>query len=250
MKRSILYIAVSLAVIIGAGALVITSQNSESPAEIYIEENALVYHGDINEPSYEKLKMMMDENPGIKTLEIRSLGGDTIAGKKIARMIFEEKLNVAVDTICFSSCANYIFPSGAQKFILEDGIVGWHGSELQFEVLAEIMDKPAREIVKEMVLEESQSNPLYPTPTEEQIEEIYQTLVKDQEDEIRFFEMINVDIDVTLNGLRHIVENEECIGWAHSIEDMNMYGINDVFYLSEESYPDESALSEYGLCLI
>ena len=59
-----------------------------------------------------------------------------------------------------------------------------------------------------------------------------------------------VNLDVTLNGLRHIVEDPECIGWAHSIEDMNMYGINDVFYLSEKSYPDELTISQYSLCLI
>ncbi len=38
--------------------------------------------------------------------------------------------------MCFSSCANYVFTSAANKYIREDSLVGWHGSESQYEILA------------------------------------------------------------------------------------------------------------------
>ena len=44
-------------------------------------------------------------------------------------------LVVEVDVICFSSCADYIFPAGQARVIRADAFVGWHGNERQFDVL-------------------------------------------------------------------------------------------------------------------
>ena len=45
-------------------------------------------------------------------------------------------LVVEVDVICFSSCADYVFPAGRARVIRADAFVGWHGNERQFDVLA------------------------------------------------------------------------------------------------------------------
>ena len=43
-------------------------------------------------------------------------------------------LVVEVDVICFSSCADYVFPAGRARVIRADAFVGWHGNERQFDV--------------------------------------------------------------------------------------------------------------------
>ena len=49
----------------------------------------------------------------------------------IGEWVFDHQLDVIVDELCFSSCANYIFTAGKNKIIGKDAIVGWHGSEQQ-----------------------------------------------------------------------------------------------------------------------
>ena len=54
----------------------------------------------------------------------------------IGEWIFDHEIDVIVDEICFSSCANYIFTAGKNKIIEKDAIVGWHGSEQQDPFIA------------------------------------------------------------------------------------------------------------------
>lgn len=61
-------------------------------------------------------------------LSIDSEGGDVEAAMAIARLVQDHRLDVEVRHWCMSSCANYIFPSGARKVIAEGAVVGWHGS--------------------------------------------------------------------------------------------------------------------------
>ena len=58
---------------------------------------------------------------------------------KIGLWIFDHELDVIVDELCFSSCANYIFTAGKNKIIEKDAIVGWHGSEQQDQRLSPLV---------------------------------------------------------------------------------------------------------------
>lgn len=46
----------------------------------------------------------------------------------MAKVIHRRGMDVEVFGLCFSSCANYIFPAGKNKSITSLGIVGWHGN--------------------------------------------------------------------------------------------------------------------------
>lgn len=58
------------------------------------------------------------------------------AGRHVGRWVRDMGLVVEVDVICFSSCADYIFPAGRARVIRADAFVGWHGNERTFHVQA------------------------------------------------------------------------------------------------------------------
>ena len=64
---------------------------------------------------------------GVRRLFITSGGGDAAAALSIAETIASNKVEVIVKDYCFSSCANYIFLSGARKSLSANSILGFHG---------------------------------------------------------------------------------------------------------------------------
>jgi hypothetical protein len=53
----------------------------------------------------------------VTRLVISSGGGDTVAGRHVGRWVRDMGLVVEVDVICFSSCADYVFPAGRARVI-------------------------------------------------------------------------------------------------------------------------------------
>jgi hypothetical protein len=75
----------------------------------------------------------------IRTLLVRSTGGELGLGMEFGTWVHERRLDVVVVDYCLSSCANYVFPAGARKRILAGGVVAWHGDAHQ-QGLAERAD--------------------------------------------------------------------------------------------------------------
>lgn len=63
----------------------------------------------------------------VTRLVVSSGGGDTVEGRHVGRWVRDMALVVEVDVICFSSCADYVFPAGRARVIRADAFVGWHG---------------------------------------------------------------------------------------------------------------------------
>lgn len=68
---------------------------------------------------------------------ISSGGGEINAGMKMGYWVFDNQIDVVVNGMCMSSCANYIFPAGHRKIINNGSIVAWHGSALQESGMSE-----------------------------------------------------------------------------------------------------------------
>lgn len=66
-----------------------------------------------------------------KTLLISSGGGRLSAAMAIGKLIQKHKLDVDVEMICGSACANFIFPAGKNKSLSQDAIIMYHGNYLQ-----------------------------------------------------------------------------------------------------------------------
>lgn len=69
-------------------------------------------------------------------VRLRSPGGDIHAGMAIGREIHHRKLDVEVDLRCISSCANYLFTAGRNKYLQSPDQVLFHGGALQPDFVA------------------------------------------------------------------------------------------------------------------
>lgn len=99
----------------------------EKAPQVTLKESTVVYDGPLRPNSLERIQAVVKQNK-VSKLIIRSGGGEVMGSMKVARWIRDNDIDVEVDGMCFSSCANYIFPAGRNKYIVGEGIVGWHGT--------------------------------------------------------------------------------------------------------------------------
>ena len=100
----------------------------EAAAGVSIENRELVYEGPISAKNNERAITLYEaavDKPS--TLVITSGGGNVDLGMDLGEFILEHDLDVKVNTFCFSSCANYVFTAGKNKWLGENAILGWHG---------------------------------------------------------------------------------------------------------------------------
>ncbi|WP_372707966.1 hypothetical protein [Brevundimonas sp.] len=65
----------------------------------------------------------------ISVLVVDSYGGNTRATMRIARLIYDNDIDVIIEGQCFSSCANYILPAASGRLtVLPGSFIGLHGS--------------------------------------------------------------------------------------------------------------------------
>ncbi len=97
------------------------------PTTLVISGETLLIQGSISDATAEEFKRAVGQG-GISRVLIASAGGLVEPALSIATEIRQRHLDVEVVGNCFSSCANYIFPAGANKSISGLGIVAWHGN--------------------------------------------------------------------------------------------------------------------------
>lgn len=140
-----------------------------------VNETTLRFSGHIQSGDLESLESIL--KPEDKTLYLDSRGGDAEVGVRLALKILPNKMTVIVDGFCASSCANYLFTAGYKKEIRK-GWVGYHGN--MTALLAKDWDESVKEMKEKYNL------------TDEQIEEIYQRLLKSSDLEKSYFASIGV----------------------------------------------------------
>lgn len=165
----------------------------------------------------------------IKRLIITSSGGDVEAGIELGRWVFTQQLDVIVEDYCLSSCANYVFTAGLNKWIRPGAVVAWHGNyrhlllfgawndevDRRMQSYHESMEK-ARRFVKKQV----------------------DRLVQLEE---RFFNMIGVDESICWIGKEAPFAVSDY--YFLSIEDMARFGVKQVQASNDYVKTDISALS-------
>ncbi|MDD9867981.1 MAG: hypothetical protein OXU73_01460 [Candidatus Campbellbacteria bacterium] len=244
------------------------SFNESVNAEIKVCDDVLLYDGFIGDNDFDQLLSAVQSEGVPREIQIRSQGGFTKVGIKMGDFVFDNGIDVRVIDICFSSCANYIFPAGKNKFIEKDAIVGWHGSAIQDDVLALSEDKTGEELFREAITKSlfdaieslpEEQRQLARMDAEESIEYEIQQRQKDIEEERVFYEKIGVNQDITVFGLlpenyetyykANIIEEEygEYGGWILSLEDMAEFGVENIQYLGDGEYPERN--DYYGLRL-
>lgn len=65
-----------------------------------------------------------------KVIKVQSGGGETDEAMHLGRLIHDRNLDIEVNEICASSCANYLFPAGVKKNNTKGKHVGlaWNGT--------------------------------------------------------------------------------------------------------------------------
>lgn len=189
----------------------------ETPDESFagIQNGQLVYKGKITK---EKLGQLFDtyENADEKPtrLVISSTGGELSLGLEFGEWVYANQLDVEVERVCASSCANYVLPAGRIKYLNKDSALLWHGSawqkdwEIEDEYRAEFSD--------------------------------YLTRVREKES--RLLAKLGVDNVITVYGqlnfgfwdfIRSVIKGGY-MGYDYSLEDMQRFGISDFVLIDDE----------------
>ena len=224
-----------------------------------VEGQTVVMNGSLEDGFYESLLDLVNgREDEITTLRVSSGGGETDEGIKLGHWIFEHGIDVVVDGLCFSSCANYIFTAGRNKTITAGSIVGWHGSEQQDEHLArglgltveELLAKQYDELVAEGV------EPPSPERRKKFVEVVLSRRPAGVREEQAFLEKVGVSVDALVYGFLpdqfqgyYVNRAAHIDGWTFSIEGMARFGIDNVTYAGDGDYPSELAREDYGVVL-
>lgn len=218
----------------------------DDPAKIWIEDSALYFFGSISTASRDAFLSFVSfkDTSDLNKFVINSLGGDTSSGRAIGRWIYEKRLTVEVDAVCFSSCANYIFPAGASKVIRTDSFVGWHGSEKQYDVIAESLPDKSGEDLERAALRMALIPALPESASGEVIEKAIdqQVAIADasRRDEANYFKTIGMSSEFILHGMRpgniDAWRKTGRAGWTYTLKDMERLGLGTVTYLGDGDY--------------
>lgn len=200
------------------------SGDGVEPTKIEVVGDTLFFEGGLNDETITQA-MSQVQNRSIKRLNLRSFGGDIIPSIKFARWIRDNKVDVEINEICFSSCANYLFPAGINKYISEKDLIGWHGGAYQVTFDTMQFDDP----------EAKKALELYMTESRKMETELYQYLgvnpklpTMGQEDAYR----------CQKNGEQ---------GWYYSVSDLNKLGVDNIVLTDGQWNP---ALYHSNLCQV
>ncbi len=213
--------------IAGMVPLVFSESNPAPSAKdvaITIDGTTVTYVGHISEKNAERFLNRV-KGKTLTTLVIHSGGGEINPGMDMGNWVFDNQIDVVVDGVCMSSCANYIFPAGRVKTITEGSIVGWHGNALTESAMS---DAEVRRSMSEMFNQ-------FPEADQQKLdlEDMIQKAIEDGKEyqtasrkrQAAFFTKIGVDEYVCRIGVEEYGAKDFFI---LSVADMARFGIDNV----------------------
>lgn len=212
------------------------------PAEVRVIGDTVYYTGNMSKASSATFDAAVAgiTRGQITRIVMNSGGGDTVAGRHIGRWVKSMGVVVEVDTICFSSCADYVFPAGRARVIRADAFVGWHGNERQFAVLAARRGVSLADELRKFAPKE-----LSPEQQAAFVREVGETLEITQKDEADFYAQLGLNDAFAVCAVGDELEKRFGFtgrkGWGFSIDDMALLGLTDTVYLGDGSYEKDSA---------
>lgn len=192
------------------------STEYKEPAEFRVIEDTLYYKGEITGLMVLKaLEMARYSSQPIHKLHIDSPGGNARAGITFGNWIHENKIEVTIENLCFSSCANYIFTSASSVHVLKGAIVGWHGGAFQ----------------QHWKLDLSWYEYLIPNRKASKLALLNSKLKSWKDEETAFFHLIGVDQQITTYGQLdeyNCQKQTGAAGWNYNIRDLHKLGVMNV----------------------
>jgi hypothetical protein len=202
-------------------------EEAELEPKVTIVNSTIYYDGWLAEPAIEKMFSLYEKAKLKPTkLVINSSGGAIELGMEVGGWVYDHKLDVQVDGYCASSCANYIFPAGKNKYLANRAIIGFHGgaSSLSFDeseieqMLAELPEAE-RALKKEQVRQDMATY-----------------LNESSQKEAQFFKKIGVEQRITTLGQQpqydQMYNKDEFVGWTYKPRDFANFGVTNLTVLS------------------
>lgn len=226
----------------------------DDPARVWIEGDAIYFSGEISAASlniFDIVTSAIDASK-LNTFVVNSGGGDTVIGRTIGKWVFTHQLDIEVEAVCFSSCANYIFPAGRTKTIHDGAFVGWHGSETQNEILALSQPGKTADDLERIDLEKA-LRPALPEGTDQKTLDsiVASQMIKSAESrasEHAYFERIGLNREYSIHGLRAPYLEQftasDKFGWTYSLAGMATLGITNVRFLGAGAYEKSEAVQQ------
>lgn len=221
------------------------------PAQVHVQGDTLYYTGNFSKASSAAFDAAVAgiARGQVTRLVISSGGGDTAQGRHVGRWVRNMGIVVEVDTICFSSCADYVFPAGRARVIRANAFVGWHGNERQFDVLAK-----RRGVSVAEVLGEHAPKDLSPEQRATFMREFLELIKTSQPDEANFYAQLGLNDAFAVCAVGDVLEKRPGgagrIGWGFSIADMVRFGMTNTVYLGDGAYEKASSRFPQYLWLI
>ena len=204
-----------------------------------IKNGVLYYEGGLDIDTINTAKTLY-KNAKIKptVLEINSIGGDTVDGMYFGRFIHENTLDVRVNELCFSSCANFIFPAGKTKYIGKNAFIGWHGDGTSSDIYGEIvLGIPPEQSLRDALIKMYEENNM--KYTEKQLQKdikdniAYGKQLQDMED--TFYADLNINPllarypHITEEGRKKLEKSpENSMGWTYTVSVMQQLGVKNI----------------------
>jgi hypothetical protein len=208
---------------------------------VRIDGDTLTYIGGINDKGLNALSEAVRRLPRgqVTKMVVNSGGGDTGAGIYIGSIVADLKPDLAIETGCFSSCANFIAPAAASITIRENAFLGWHGNDRGFAIVAAQEGITLREHMRAMV---EGGDAADPAGMEAWLDEAVPTLERRIVEEAALYDRIGLANDMfAVCGVGSRLDDRltgDQLGWGFSIADMARLGLPPARYEGPGAYEE------------
>ncbi|RUO76251.1 hypothetical protein [Idiomarina seosinensis] len=107
---------------------------------VWLEDGDASYVGRISSDNNSRLFDIFEQNI-FKTLHISSPGGSVEDGIALGKWVWQNDIEVHIDGICASSCANYVLPAAKKVYLSSNSVLLWHGSSYQPDVSKAVINR-------------------------------------------------------------------------------------------------------------
>jgi len=206
--------------------LATASLPSSAETTVYMEGGEILYHGGLTEEANEMVfDLYRRQSTKPTTLTVTSTGGPVHVGLELGEWVYSHRLDVKVYDLCFSSCANYVFPAGRKKLLGKDAVVGFHGGPT-----SEFYDTSSIKTALQDV-PEGQRERVY-----EEIKVSLNSYIEvNTERESAFYKMLGVSPKLNILGQSEQYEElrEGYDGWVYTPEDMMKLGLSNIEIIND-----------------
>lgn len=211
------------------------------PAQVHVQGDTLYYTGNLSKASSTAFDAAVAgiARGQVTRLVISSGGGDTVEGRHVGRWVRDMGLVVEVDVICFSSCADYVFPAGRARVIRADAFVGWHGNERTFHVQVARDGKSLEDLLAQYAPKDAS-----PEQRTAFFQDFVETTKVTQKDEADFYGQLGLNDAFAVCAVGDVLERRldyaGQIGWGFSLADMARFGMTNTVYQGDGTYEKDS----------